>query len=75
MINDAYKKIFNVTYDNKKYEFETEELLFRTFFFLSDQEVFHTRSLYNLVDLASELGGLSAVLLSVFGAIGNYINI
>jgi len=56
--------------DNKK-----EVLLFQSYFFLGNIRAEHSRELYNILDLISEVGGLYAAVYTVIGSIGAYVNI
>ena len=58
----------------KTYDNEEEVMLFGTYFFLSNTRTIHMRSLYNIVRFLSEIGGIQASVMVIFGAIGTYIN-
>ena len=53
---------------------EKNDILFSAYFFLSNVKIEHTRKVYNIVDLLSELGGINAVLTSIIGGLAAYIN-
>jgi len=67
--------IYNITDDGVKYEKERSQLLFSSYYFLSNLRIESSRDLYDIVDLTIELGGIKSALFTVIGAIGNYINI
>ena len=60
--------------DGKTYQLEHEEILFGTFFFLSNSRTLHKRNLYDIVRFLADLGGLQAILLTFIGTVGGYIN-
>ena len=56
-----------VSYDNGKTEqLDEDELIFGTYFFLSDDLVVHYRVVYNIINLLAEFGGLNSVAFIVY---------
>jgi len=66
---------YNITDDGVAYHSESCQLLFSSYYFLSNLRIESSRDLYDIVDLTIELGGIKSALFTVIGAIGNYINI
>lgn len=58
----------------KKYEDVTEEIIFGSFFFLSNIRAEHTRKLYNILNLLTEIGGIQATMYAFINMIGTYFN-
>ena len=44
------------------------------YFFVDDQRQEHTRKVYNIVDILSEVGGLSTSILAIVGAFAILVN-
>ena len=49
---------------------EEEELIFGTFFFLSDDIITMSRSVYNIITLLAEFGGFNSVLFAIYKVVG-----
>lgn len=44
------------------------------YFFVYDQRLEHSRNVYNIVDILSEVGGLSTSILAIVGAVVVLVN-
>jgi len=63
------------SYDGEEsYQHYNDNLLFGTYFFISDDRAEETRVVYSMVKMVSELGGLLSSLILLFGSIGNIVN-
>ena len=49
---------------------EEEELIFGTYFFLSDDLVEMSRTVYNIIDLLAEFGGFNGVIFTLYKILG-----
>jgi hypothetical protein len=49
-------------------------MLFGTFFFLSGKVSVHSRNVYTVIALISEVGGIKSAFFLVFGTLGVFIN-
>jgi hypothetical protein len=56
------------------WQVEENELYFRTHFYLSPSIMVHTRNCYNIIDLLSDFGGMSPIILFVFQFLATAIN-
>jgi len=56
------------------YGIESEEILYGSYFFLSDTRTDHHRDVYNIMNLLAQVGGVYSALFAVFGLIGGFIN-
>ena len=52
----------------------SEEILFSTYFFLSDDFVEHRRNLKHIFGVLAEFGGLASTIITVGSIVGWYIN-
>ena len=59
------------TYSKKPVE---EEIIFGAFFFLGNIRTEHTRKLYNILNLLTEIGGIQATMFAFIKMIGTYFN-
>lgn len=74
-ISTSYIEHHNTSTDGGlTYFWDDNQLIYGTFFFLSEQKVDHKRNLYNFVDLLSELGGIFTTIYGVLNLMGNYMN-
>lgn len=73
-LSTSYSYTHNTTYDGKTYNDESNEILFGSFFFLSNIRSEHERKVYNIMDLITELGGIGSALIAGFSAMGAFIN-
>ena len=65
-----------ISYDNgKTFVKEIDELIFGTYFFLSDDMVHHYRFVYNIISLLAEFGGLNSVMLAVYKVLGSLVSL
>ena len=65
----------NVTEDYGETFFETEDHLIYGFnFYAYENRNEYSRTVYSIVDVLSEIGGLSTSVIAVVGLIGNLIN-
>ena len=65
-----------ISHDNgKTFVEERDELIFGTYFFLSDDVVHHYRFVYNIINLLAEFGGLNSVMLAVYKVLGSMLSI
>lgn len=63
------------TRDNgKTWAEERNEVLAGFFFFKSEQKLEHTRTVYNIINVLSQLGGLMKILMSGFELVCIYVN-
>ena len=61
----------NVSSDGgKTFGYKQEQILFGTYFFLDDDMITINRSVYNILDLFSNVGGLLSLLRVVFSVVG-----
>jgi len=72
---NSYLKVTGEKSDGSiKFEKITEEVLFGTFFFLSNNKNIHKRDVQNIFNLLSSYGGLVSAVISVTSIIGAYVN-
>jgi hypothetical protein len=64
----------NATYDAKNYTLEEGSVLFSSYFFMSNEIIYHEFTAFNFVDLLSNIGGLFSVICSFFGIPAMWIN-
>jgi len=58
-VSEIYKTYHETSYTGEEpFNLEKNDILFSTYFFLSNAKTMHFRKTYNLVDLLSELGGM-----------------
>jgi len=73
-ISSSYMTVHNTSYDGITFEYESNQILYGTFFFMAEQKAVHHRNVYNFIDLLSELGGIFTAIFGVLNLVGNYIN-
>ena len=56
------------------YKEDVVEMLFGSYFFLSNRKIEHHRNVMNILDATSQLGGLLSTVVGVFGGIGFFLN-
>lgn len=57
-----------------EFKWDIEEPLFSTFFFLSNIRGEHSRKVYNILNLLTELGGIQGSLFAFMSMIATYMN-
>ena len=73
---DTYKyKHSTKSIDSNKYKTEEDLILFGGYFFLSNSRTIHIRTVYNIVDILVQVGGIYSALFTVLNIVGRYINI
>ena len=70
----SYKYHHNTSYDGINYKEEKHNILFGTYFFLSNVRVDHHRFAFKFIDLLTNLGGIQALSLVLLTSLGEYIN-
>ena len=73
----TYKTDHIVSYDGgNTYSKEPieEDIIFGAFFFLGNIRTEHTRKLYNILNLLTEIGGIQATMFAFIKMIGTYFN-
>lgn len=72
--NSEFRKIRRVSYDKLYFEQKHIRLLYGAYFFLSEEKIDHQRFRYNIVNLASNVGGLFSVIFGTVGILVMFIN-
>ena len=72
--SSSYTLHHRLTDDGIHFREVEEDILFGTYFFLSNVKTEHQRNLFNFVSLLSQLGGIYATLFAAFSAVGKYVN-
>ena len=73
--SSVYRKVETVSTDSGKTFIDTtDDLIMGLYFFVDNQRHEHTRKVYNMVDILSEVGGLSTSILAIMGAFAVMVN-
>ena len=72
--SSSYDATHSTSYNGKDFKPETHQILFGSFFFLSNIKSTHTRDVYNIVNLLTELGGIYCSFYALMKSLGTYIN-
>ena len=71
----TYRKVETVSTDSGKTFIDTtDDLIMGLYFFVYDQREEHTRKVYNIVDILSEVGGFSTSILAIVGVFAMLVN-
>ena len=74
-ISSSYFRTHNTSYDGgHTYELEETEILFGCYFFLSPKIGEHSRYKFNIMNLMSQLGGIHALMIIIFGSVARFVN-
>ena len=60
--------------DTASYKIEKQLLLFGSYFFMSEEEVKHSRNVWNIMSLLGDFGGLLDIFLLVFVICCSFVN-
>lgn len=67
---------YNISRDNgKTFQLETNQILFGSYFFLSEEIIQYNRKLFNFVDLLSDIGGLLGGIMALLRLVIMYVNV
>ena len=72
--HSTYNRHRNTTYDRVNYSRREHKLILGNYFIYSSNKFEHSRVLMDYIGVFSALGGLQALLMSVFSLFGNMIN-
>ena len=74
-IGEVWQSVLNVSRNaGKSFKVEKVDIIFATYFFVSEEFIEHSRIAQNTADIASNLGGIASVVFATLGQIGMLIN-